>query len=35
MQPPHYYADGAGFARALDKDLADKSRLLGTLGTLN
>jgi tripartite-type tricarboxylate transporter receptor subunit TctC len=32
FQPNDYYADGASFAKSLDHDVADKTRLLGTLG---
>ncbi len=32
FQPDDYYADGASFAKSLDLDVADKSRLLATLG---
>lgn len=35
FQPTDYYADGAAFAQALAKDVAEKSRLLKTLGNLN
>ncbi len=34
FQPTDYYADGASFAKGLEKDIADKSRLLRTLGEL-
>ena len=34
IQPDNYYADGAAFARSLDKDLEDKSRLLAAIGGL-
>jgi tripartite-type tricarboxylate transporter receptor subunit TctC len=34
-QPDDYYADAATFARRLDKDAADKARLIGTLGALH
>jgi tripartite-type tricarboxylate transporter receptor subunit TctC len=32
FQPDDYYADGASFAKSLDHDVVDKTRLLGTLG---
>ncbi|HEY2138310.1 MAG TPA: tripartite tricarboxylate transporter substrate binding protein [Xanthobacteraceae bacterium] len=32
FQPTDYYADGASFAHSLDLDVADKARLLATLG---
>lgn len=35
FQPSQYYVDGAAFASALEKDVADKTRLLMTLGSLN
>jgi len=35
FQPTAYYANGAAFASALDKDVADKTRLLKSLGNLN
>jgi tripartite-type tricarboxylate transporter receptor subunit TctC len=35
FQPTDYYADGTAFAQALEKDLAEKARLLKTLGGLN
>jgi tripartite-type tricarboxylate transporter receptor subunit TctC len=35
FQPTGYYTDGAAFAQALEKDVADKARLLKTLGSLN
>ena len=35
LQPSDYYADGAAFAQALEKDVADKTRLLKGLGSLN
>jgi len=35
FQPTGYYADDAAFAQALEKDLAEKTRLLKTLGSLN
>jgi tripartite-type tricarboxylate transporter receptor subunit TctC len=31
FQPPGYFADGAGFARNLDQDVAEKTRLVGAL----
>ena len=34
FQPDDYYADGNTFAKALDKDVADKTKLLSTLGGL-
>ena len=34
FQPNDYYADGASFAHSLDLDVADKSKLLATLGSL-
>lgn len=34
VQPADYYADAASFATRLDKDVADKARLLATLGTV-
>lgn len=33
VQPGDYYADAAGFARSLEKDMADKAPLVRTLGT--
>jgi tripartite-type tricarboxylate transporter receptor subunit TctC len=35
FQPDDYYADAAIFAQRLDKDVADKSRLIETLGDLH
>ena len=35
FQPSDYYADGAAFARSLEKDLAEKTLLLKALGSLN
>jgi tripartite-type tricarboxylate transporter receptor subunit TctC len=34
FQPDDYYADGAAFRANLEKDVADKTRLLGALGEL-
>lgn len=34
LQPDGYYADGAAFARSLEQDLDDKSRLLAQIGAL-
>ena len=34
FQPNDYYANGASFAHSLDLDVADKSKLLATLGSL-
>jgi hypothetical protein len=34
FQPNDYYADGASFARSLDLDVIDKSKLLATLGSV-
>jgi tripartite-type tricarboxylate transporter receptor subunit TctC len=34
FQPTDYYADGVSFAKSLENDVADKSRLLQTLGEL-
>jgi tripartite-type tricarboxylate transporter receptor subunit TctC len=34
FQPTDYYADGASFAKSLDLDVAGKTRLLATLGSL-
>jgi tripartite-type tricarboxylate transporter receptor subunit TctC len=31
LQPPDYFADSAGFAHNLELDVAEKTRLLGTL----
>jgi tripartite-type tricarboxylate transporter receptor subunit TctC len=31
FQPPDFFADSAGFARNLDRDVAEKTRLLGAL----
>lgn len=33
-QPNDYYADGASFGKSLEHDVADKTRLLGLLGTV-
>jgi tripartite-type tricarboxylate transporter receptor subunit TctC len=34
FQPNDYYADGASFAKRLDSDVADKTQLLTTLGSV-
>jgi tripartite-type tricarboxylate transporter receptor subunit TctC len=34
VQPDDYYADAANFARSLEKDVADKARLVATIGTV-
>ena len=34
VQPDGYYADGPAFARSLEKDVADKTRLLAAIGGL-
>ncbi len=34
FQPPDFYADGAAYAAALERDAADKKRLLGELGLI-
>ena len=34
FQPDDYYADGASFAKSLEQDVADKTRLLATLGSV-